>query len=220
MNTRIRFRFIDSFKFMSSSLDQLASYLTDFQILKQEFSNYNDEMIKLLCRKCVFPYEYVDSPAKLEETELPSIENFHSMLTGTSISQSEYEYAQNIWRLFNIETLGQFQDLYMRVDVILLAEVFENFRNNCLQSYFLDPSYFYTAPGLSWNAMLRYTDVKLALIDDIDQMMFVESSIRGGISQCSNRYSIANNRYMRNFDNKKDETYISYFDINNLVIII
>ena len=216
----IKFKFIDSLRFMNSSLDKLSSYLSndDLVILKKEFKNLSNYQLNLLKRKGVFPYEYVDGLEKLDEMKLPSIENFNSTLNGSNISIEEYQHAINVWNAFeDIRTLGDYSDYYLKVDVLLLAEIFENFRNNCMETYGLDPAHYYTTPGFSWDCMLKYTKVKLELMSDIDMVLFIEKGIRGGINQCCNRYSKANNKYMKDkYNNNEESKYIVYYDVNNL----
>ncbi|XP_043466577.1 uncharacterized protein LOC122501291 [Leptopilina heterotoma] len=216
--SEVKFRFIDSLRFMAASLEKLASYLDEYKIVNSVFASTvtDPEKIKLLTRKGVFPYEYFDSKSKLDETELPPIEKFYSTLYDAGISDDEYAHAQKVWTEFDCQNLYDYVHLYMKTDVLLLADVFENFRKECVKAYGLDPAHYYTTPGLTWDAMLKYTSIGLQLITDIDMIMFVESGIRGGISQCCNRYTIANNRYMENFDDSKDTSYIMYFDANNL----
>lgn len=112
--------------------------------------------------------------------------------------------------------MGEYSDLYLKIDVLLLADVFEHFRENCKIVYGLDPAHYYTTPGLSWDAMLKYTNVELELITDIDILLFIERGIRGGISQCNYRYSKANNKYMSNYNPAELDKYLIYFDVNNL----
>ena len=159
--TDITLRFIDSFKFMASSLNQLASYLEKLNILERLFKEDSlcDEQILLLKRKGVFPYDYISSFDKLKEPNLPSKDDFFSSLYNAHISDEDYEHAQNVWQSFSIQDLEHYSDLYLKTDVILLAEVFENFRTNCLAAYELDPAHYYTTPGLSWDAMLKNTQV-------------------------------------------------------------
>ncbi|XP_051165642.1 uncharacterized protein LOC127284297 [Leptopilina boulardi] len=216
--SEVKFRFIDSLRFMAASLEKLASYLDEYKIVNLVFSSTvtDPDKIKLLTRKGVFPYEYFDSKSKLDETELPPIEKFYSTLYDASISDEEYKHAQNVWSEFDCQNLNDYVHLYMKTDVLLLADVFENFREQCIKAYGLDPAHYYTTPGLTWDAMLKYTSIGLQLITDIDMIMFVESGIRGGISQCCNRYAKANNPYMEKFDKAEDTSYIMYFDANNL----
>ena len=119
----IKFKFIDSYKFINSSLEKLASYLKEFNILKSQFPSLNNEVIALLCKKGIFPYSYVDSWEVLQENSLPKIEEFNNLLLGKPISQEEFLHAQNVWNVFNIKTLGEYSDLYLKTDVLLLAEV-------------------------------------------------------------------------------------------------
>lgn len=214
----IKLKFIDSFRFMASSLDSLAASIPSEgkSILRNEFNDLSDDQIRLLERKGVFCYDYVDSWQKLEETMLPPKEAFFSKLTNSHISNKKYEFAKEIWEKFNIKTLGEYADLYLHVDVCLLAIVFENFRETSLKLYKLDPANYFTAPGLSFDAMLKHTKVKVDLLTDVDMLLLTERGIRGGISQCSKRYLKANNKYMETHDQSKKSTFIQYEDCNNL----
>ncbi|XP_058790457.1 uncharacterized protein LOC131663808 [Phymastichus coffea] len=222
-NSRISFRFIDSFRFMPTSLDKLAYYLPQLDIVQREFQkdNYTLEEINLLKRKGVFPYEYIENLDRLTETELPSIEKFHSQLTDSDIPTEEYKHAQNVWNIFGSIwkkiDLGMYSDLYLKTDVLLLADIFENFRSTCKNAYDLDPAHYYTTPGLTWDAMLKYTNMKLELLTDIDMVLFIQKGIRGGISQCCNRFSKANNKYMgEEFNKDEPNKFLMYYDVNNL----
>lgn len=201
-------RFIDSAQFLLASLDNLveANKTEDFRYTKHP----------LLLRKGIYPYEYMDNWQRFQETQLPSIDKFYSSLTDESISEKDYEHAQNVWRTFGCQTLGDYHDLYLRTDVLLLADVFENFRATCLRQYELDPAHYYTSPGLSWDALLKKTEVQLELLTDYDMFLFIEKGLRGGISQVSKRYAKANNPLTPNFDPNDDVSYIVYLDANNL----
>lgn len=141
---------------------------------------------------------------------------FYNKLNECDISEENYRHAQQVWDCFEIETLGDYSDLYIKSDVLLLCDVFENFRRICLQTYNLDPAWYFTAPGLSWDAMLKMTKVELELLTDYEMLLFVEKGIRGGISQCSHRYSKANNKYMVNYNSKEPSNFLLYLDANNL----
>ncbi|KYM96845.1 hypothetical protein ALC62_12487 [Cyphomyrmex costatus] len=214
----VQLRFIDSFRFLASSLDKLSSFLNKdkLRVLRREFSHLSEENFNLLTRKGVFPYEYINCSEKLNESCLPPRDSFYSSLTDDTVSESDYAHAVNVWQRFSIQTLGEYSDLYLKTDVLLLADVFENFRDSCVASYGLDPAYYYTLPGFTWDAMLKHTGVKFELHTDIDIVMFVERGIRGGLSQCSNRYTRANNKYISSYDSSKPSSYLMYYDVNNL----
>ena len=207
--------FLDSFQFMSSSLDNLIKNLPDeaFKYTKQGFKN---EQFNLMKQKGIYPYDHMDSFDKFNETKLPEQQHFYSILNNEHISDEQYKHAQNVWDTFNLKTMGDYHDLYLKSDILLLADVFENFRVTCMQHYKLDPCHYFTSPGLSWDAMLKMTDIKLKLIVDIDMFQFIEKGLRGGVSYIANRYGKANNKYMKEYDEKAPSKYIMYLDANNL----
>ena len=211
---KFEIRFIDSLKFLSTSLNDLVSNLqpSDFKNLNRVTKNNSS----LLARKGVYPYDYVTSINKLKETKLPSKEDFYSKLYDQGISDEDYQHAIKVWNTFNCQTLQDYHDLYLKSDVLLLADVFENFRKTCLKHYKLDPCHYYTAPGLAWDACLKETKQKLELLEDYDMLMMFEQGIRGGISHISKRYAEANNKYMKDIDETKPSTFIQYVDANNL----
>ena len=158
----------------------------------------------------------MDSWEKFDETSLPPKEDFYSELNLEGISDKDYAHAQNVWDVFEIRNRGDYHDLYVQIDTFLLADVFEKFRDKCIEIYGLDPSYFYSAPGLAWQACLKKTKVKLELLTDIDMLLMVEKGTRGGICQATHRYAKANNKYMKNYDKSIESSYIEYLDANNL----
>ncbi|GBN91892.1 hypothetical protein AVEN_35644-1 [Araneus ventricosus] len=212
---KVSLNFVDSFQFLSTSLEKLVQNLTPdkFNILNENFPHHN---IFLLLRKGVFPYEYMDSHQKFDEERLPSIDSFESTLTGSGISDEDYRHAQTVWNYFNLKNLGEYHDLYIKCDVLQLADAFENFRKLCQDYYGLDCVHLFTAPGLPWQSSLKMTDQPLELFTDINIHMFVEKGIRGGISVITKRFSQANNKYLPNFDASKSIKHIIYLDCNNL----
>ena len=211
---KFEIRFIDSFKFLQTSLANLVSNLqpTDFKNLNRVIKR-NTSLLK---RKGCFPYDYVSSIDKLKESKLPTKEAFYSKLFDEEISYEDYQHAINVWNSFNCQTLQDYHDLYLKSDVLLLADVFENFRKTCLKHYKLDPCHYYTAPGLAWDACLKETKQRLELLKDYDMLMMFERGIRGGITHISKTYAEANNKYMKDYDEDKSSTYIQYLDANNL----
>ena len=117
---------------------------------------------------------------------------------------------------FKLKNLGEYHDLYVQSDTLLLADVFENFRNTCLKVYELDPAHFLSLPGLTWQACLKKTNVKLELITDYNMLLILEEEIRGGICHSIHRHTKANNKYMKNYDKNEKSLYIHYLDANNL----
>ena len=211
-------RFLDSFKFMASSLAGLVdnlkkSGLDKFVYLEKEFK----EKFELLTQKGIYPYDYMNSLEKFSETQLPAKEEFYSKLNDCGISDEEYDYAETIWEKFELKNLGEYHDLYLKTDVLLLADVFEEFRNICMENYSLDPAWYYTSPGLSWDALLKHSKVKLELLSDPDMLLMFEKGIRGGIAMISNRHGQANNKYMKEkFDSSQPSKFVPYLDANNL----
>ena len=183
--------------------------------LKYTSEIFKDEKLNLMARKGVYPYDYMDSFKKFK-SQLPKKEDFYSILTEKDISNEDYQHVKNVWNTFNLKNMGDYHDLYLKSDILLLVDVFENFRKTCLEYYKLDPCHYFTSPGLSWDAMLKMTDIKLELITDIDMFQFIEKGMRGGISYIANRYGKANNKYMKDHNKDEPSKYIMYLDANNL----
>ena len=157
-----------------SSLDSLVNNLASSNYRFFRFDEYKEEQCKLLIRKGIYPYEYMDSWDRFEETSLPPATSFYSKLSMSRVSNSDYAHARRVWRDFGINNMGEYHDLYLRTDVILLANVFEEFRRVCMENYGLDPAHFYKAPGLAWKACLKKTKICLELLLDPDMLFMFE----------------------------------------------
>ena len=207
--------FKDSLKFMASSLEALVNNLPE-GALNNLNKYFTSKQVKLLKQKGFFPYDYMDDIEKLKDLTPPPQKAFYSKLTGKGINNYNYQHVLNVWKTWNMKTFKEYLELYNVTDVLLLADVFENFRDICLKNYGLDPVYYYTAPGLAWDAMLKMTKINLELLSDVDKLLMVEKGIRGGISIISNRYGKANNKYMKDYNKKEASKYLMYVDANNL----
>ena len=162
-----------------------------------EFCNEDINKFILLLRKGVYPYECMDSWERFDETSLPDKEAFYSSLNMEDITDVDHRHAKRVFKNLNNENLGDYHDLHVQSDTLLLADVFENFRNKRIEIYKLDPAHFLSAPGLSWQACLKKTEVKLELL------LMVENRVRGGIYLVINRHAKANNKYNKDYDKNK-----------------
>ena len=215
-NKTFKIVFKDSLKFMSSSLGALVNNLPK-DAFKNLLKYFIPKQAEILKQKGFYPYEYMDSEEKFNDTKLPPREAFYSKLSGKGITEKDYKHAGDVWNSFKMKTFKEYHELYNITDVLLLADVFENFRDLCLKIYGLDPVYYFTAPGLAWDACLKVTGVYLELLSDPNMLLMFEKGIRGGISIISNRYGEANNKYMRKgFNKNKPSKYLMYLDANNL----
>ncbi|KAL4098768.1 hypothetical protein QTP88_023307 [Uroleucon formosanum] len=211
-------RFIDTFRFMATSLEKLATNMITplFENFRETAKHFVMEKLPLVTRKGVYPYEYTDSWSKLDEVSLPGKEEFYSTLTESGVTEHDYEHAKEVWTQFECKTLGEYSGLYLKIDVLLLADVFENFRDLCMNTYNLDAAHYYTAPGLSFDACLKYTKKKLELLTDYDMLLMFEKGIRGALVQASMRHAKANNHKTPDYDSSKPDSWIIYQDCNNL----
>ena len=208
--------FKDSLKFMSSSLGALVNNLPK-DAFKNLLKYFTPKQAEILKQKGFYPYEYMDTEEKFNDIKIPPREAFYSKLSGRGITEKDYKHAENVWNSFKMKTLKEYHELYNITDVLLLADVFENFRDLCLKIYGLDPVYYFTAPGLAWDACLKMTSIDLELLSDPNMLLMFEKGIRGGISIISNRYGEANNKYMqKGFNKNKPSKYLMYLDANNL----
>ena len=230
-----KIKFIDSFRFMSSSLSKLVDNLSEgihnnkcadcksnldyikttakprsleckneklilecYNCKQRYRKKFNKELIKrfantyefcnndlnkfiLLLRKGVYPYKYMDTWERFSEVSLPSKEDFYSNLNMENINDIDYRHANNVFKVFKLENLGDYHDLYAQSDTLLLADVFNNFRNMCIKEYELDPTHFLSLLGLAWQAFLKKTNIEVELLTDYDMLLMVEEGIRGGI---------------------------------------
>ena len=243
-----KIKFIDSYRFMSSSLCKLVDNLSEGihnnkcadcescldyvrstknesfkcfnceQYYKKKFNKdlikrfasthkfYNKDLNKfiLLLGKGVYPYECMDSWERFNETSLPSKEDFYSYLNMENIDDIDYRHGHNVFKRFELENLGEYHDLYVQSDTLLLADAFHNFRDVCIKEYELEPTHFLSLPGPVWQACLKKTNIELELLTDYDMLLMVEEGIRGGICHSIHRYAKANNKYMKNYNNNEE----------------
>ena len=214
--------FKDSLQFLGASLDSLTSCLMKsgrdkFHHLLNAFKNHPSNKVDLLLKKGVYPYDYMNEWKKLDDPALPSIEAFASKLRGTDCDESDYARAQTVWNAFECKRMMDYHDLYLKTDVLQLADVFESFRCGSLENYKLDPAHYVSAPHLSWDAMLHMSKCNLQLLDDAEMFRMLENNLRGGISMITKRYARANNpRLGTLYDPAQPTSHIMYWDANNL----
>ena len=158
----------------------------------------------------------MDSLEKFDETIIPPKETFYSELNGEGVSDADHAHVKKVWGVFEIENWGDYHHLYYQSDTLLLADIFESFRNMCLKEYELDPAHFLTAAGSAWNAYLKKTKVELELLTGNNMLLMVENGIWGGICQATHKYAKANNKYMKNYDKNIESSYLEFLDANNL----
>ena len=209
-------RFLDSFKFTLAGLEGLVKNLSREDL--KETARFFGEKIDLISRKGVYPYEFMDDFEKFKKQSLPKKTSFFSRLKQEKISDEDFEHAQKVWKEFKLKNMGDFHDLYLKTDVLLLADVMENFRKLCEKHYELDPAHFFTVPGMAWDAMLKMTEIELELLEEgqTDMLLMIEKGIRGGISNAFKRYAKANNKFMKKYDPELKSSFIVYLDANNL----
>ena len=158
----------------------------------------------------------MDSFTIFDESQLPTQAALFSKLSDSRCPDTEYAHATQVWTAFECESMTDYRDIYVKCDVLLLADFFEKFRATCLAHYNLDDVHYYTAPGLTWDATLRMTYVSLELIMDIDKYPFIEKSILGGISMITTRYAQTNFPTLLWYDASRPHVHLIYLDANNL----
>ena len=212
-------RFLDTVQFLPASLENLVDVL--MKNGKQVFAHtlkYMGDSDLVFC-KGVYPYEYMNSAERFNETSLPTSDKFYSALNEQSIDDADYLRAQRVWSHFNCKTMKDYHDVYLKMDVLLLADIFENFRKLGITNFGLDPAHYITLPSYAWDACLKKTEVELELFTDPDMYLFIENNIRGGISMISHRYAKSNNPYLEDVEEYNPDdplSYITYLDCTNL----
>ena len=235
-------RFLDSCSFLSSSLEALAKNLNaiDFRYTMEFVKRHcswvgsPEEVFKLFCllkRKGIYPYEYMTCWDKFYETKLPTLRHFISVLRYETKKYSklakkdqaelkdDYKHAKVVWDAFKCKNLGDYHDLYLESDVCLLADIFEKFRNICIDKFQIDPCHYYTLPGFAFDACLKLTDTTLELFTEEKKDMYLtmEQSKIGGISGTGGkRYAKANNKYLKDYNPNQLSNYLMYADANGL----
>ena len=170
----------------------------------------------MLLRKVIYQYEYIVSWERFDKISLPDKEAFYSSLNMEGITSVDYRHAKRVYKEFKPKNQGNYHDLFVQSETLLLADVIERFRNKCIEIYELDPAQFLSAPGLAWQACLKNTGVNLELLTDIDMLLMVEKGIRGGICKAIHRYAKVNNKDMKSYDKKIESSYLMYLEANNL----
>lgn len=211
------FIFLDSIAFLQAGLSTLSDDLRnsghDYPIIRQTDlvltdGAFDEEKFRMVLQKGIFCYDYCSSIGKMTKTKLiPPRQAFYSSIQESSVTESEYVFAKQVWRKFKIRNLTEYAMLYCRIDTLLLAEVFEKFRSSMMEFSGLDPCHYVSLPGFGWDTMLKITGCSIGLPTDIDQVHFIENSIRGGLS-------FINTRHKKTSNDKK--LAIRYFDAINL----
>ena len=214
-------RFIDSYRFMASSLDKLVSFLPKdrFTLLDSCFPGYNRAELELLYQKGHYPYSYFDSHVKFSETQLPARELWGNSLQGGNVttSEEEFHHAEKVFSTFNCIDLGDYHDLYLTCDTLQLACVFEEFRRMTFSTYGLDSAHYFTCSNLSGDAFLKVSNASVELLTDREHLEIAENLIRGGVASVfSKRLSTMNNKYLSCYDEMKASTFGIMLDANNL----
>lgn len=215
-----KLRFIDSAAFLQASLDTLMKNLPDEEKTFLKAFAGSDERFELTKKKAPFPYSWFDSFDKLT-AEMPPREVYYNDLAEKAISNEDWGVVQDAVNKLGIKRFGEYHDFYLGVDVAGLTDVWQAFRALCLRVYGLDPTYYYTLPGFSWDVALmqKMSDgkrVRLELLQDLEMYGFIERGLRGGMSKIVHRHAEANNKYLHDYDPTRETSYIQYLDANNL----
>ncbi|PKC52938.1 hypothetical protein RhiirA1_480347 [Rhizophagus irregularis] len=164
----------------------------------------------------VFPYDWTNAWEKFDRISLPPRKGFYSLLSQKNISKEDYEHAQKVWQEFEMKNFGEYHDLYLETDVLLLANVFMNYTIMCLQDDGLDPSHYVSAPGMFNDSLYKSSGAELKLMTNMDEYLTVEKGIREGMTMSSHRYAKANNPQCLDYESSKPNSWIMYEDMNAL----
>jgi hypothetical protein len=212
------FTFIDSLAHMNASLDTISQNLIKhgkdhFKILRSIFPD--DAQFNLMLGKGSFCYEYLDSVERLSEP-CPPHSAFYSSLKQQNITTMEYENVINIFQSFKLQNIGDLMKLYCIQDVAILADCFNEYRQMVRKSFDLEAAAYFSSPSLTLDAALKFTNVTLELIQDVNKYMFIESGIRGGLAIANTHYAKANNPRLPDYNPQERDSSIFYIDVTNL----
>ena len=182
----------------------------DVKLIERYFNTYKFSSHDNNGEKVGFFCEYMNDWEKFNETLLPEIENFYSHLNMEDITDADYAHVKRVCKDFKIKNSGEYHDLYVQRDTLLSEDVFENFRNMCLKIYELDPTRFLSTPGLGSQATLKKTKVKLHFLTEINMLLKVEYGVSGGICHSIYQYPKPDNKYMKDYDDNKQSSYLQY----------
>nr|XP_018905008.1 PREDICTED: uncharacterized protein LOC109035731 [Bemisia tabaci] len=210
-----QYKFIDSFKFLQSSLEKLASMLEDEDLIHVK-KHLPKNLLPYVKGKQYFPYEWLDSLDKYDISEFPKREHFYSCLKSQTITEEQYNYAFEFYKAAGCRNIGEFSDIYNLLDTLLLSDLFENFRYKLHKEFRLDVANYLSLPHFSYDAMLYVSQIKIELMTDINQINFVSHGIRGGVANCIKKFSEAKNKYLGDDVDPADSTFIALFDAVSL----
>jgi hypothetical protein len=224
---------VDSLNHLPASLESLVEKVTDkgkhpgqcvstVRELQKLYPSVPLDWIHKVTRKGLFPYAWFDTLDKFNDTELPPREAFKSDLDGGLPTEEEYAFAKSVWEAFGCKTFKHYHDLYLWLDVLLLSDVVNSYRQKSMETYGLDPLYYASVSSYAFDCMLKVTEVELELITDPNMFLMFEKSLRGGISMAGHPYACAENKYTRfmngdeSMEERPEDNFLMYVDCNSL----
>lgn len=192
---KLQYRFVDTYRFLQSSLKELVDIQTADTFIHTG-KHFPSHLLPLLRRKCVYPYDYMDGWEKYGEKKLPPIEDFYNKMNKETLTKEDYQHAKDVWQTSKVQSLGEYTDLYVKADCLMLADIFEKFRATFIKEYKLDPAWCFTLPGYGLEALLHTTKVQIELLTDINMVYMFQKGIRGGFACCTHKFSEARNKYL------------------------